>query len=296
MRKVYNFGAGPGMLPEEVLKVAQEEMLDWRGTGMSIMELGHRGAEFKIVAEESEANLRHLLAVPDNYHVLFLAGGATTQFSMVPLNLLAKKNTADYIDTGIWSKKAIGEAKHYGKIHIAAQTYVEDAQLKIPAEENWTLHSDAAYVHYTPNETIEGVEFHWVPQTGDVPLVADMTSNILSRPININDYGIIYAGAQKNIGQAGLTVVIIRDDLLHDPLPHTPTLFSYKISAEHKSFYNTPPTYAWYIAGLTLEWVRRQGGVKVFAERNKRKSQLLYQFIDQHNYFYYNTVHPSCTF
>jgi phosphoserine aminotransferase len=228
MRNVYNFNAGPAMLPEEVLLQAQAEMLDWNETGMSIMELGHRGSEFHTVAEKAEVDLRELMSIPKHYHVFFLAGGATTQFAMVPLNLFGdlnkNKNKADYIETGIWSKKAIAEANRYGMINVAAQTAHRDHLAYIPPQHEWQLTKDAAYLHYTPNETIDGIEFQWVPKIGDVPLVADMTSMILSRPINVNDYGIIYAGAQKNLGQAGLTVVIIREDLIKDPLPMTPTL------------------------------------------------------------------------
>lgn len=294
MRKVFNFSAGPAMLPEEVLLQAQAEMLDWHGTGMSIMELGHRGPEFKEVAESSEEDLRELMSIPKNYHVLFLAGGATTQFAMVPLNLFGEQRSADYVDTGIWSKKAIDEAKRYGKVNVVAETEVTQSLVHIPPQDKWSLNEDAAYVHYTPNETIEGIEFHWVPKTGKVPLVADMTSVILSKPIDVTKYGVIYAGAQKNIGQAGITVVIIRDDLLREPLPGIPTLYSYKIQAENKSFYNTPPTYAWYMAGLVLRWMKNKGGVEAFAKINQRKAEKLYGFIDNHNEFYTNSVHPSC--
>jgi phosphoserine aminotransferase len=294
MRKVYNFSAGPGMLPEEVLRTAQSEMLDWHGTGMSIMELGHRGSEFKIVTEQAEADLRELLTIPDDYHVLFLPGGATAQFAMVPINLFMGNKKADYIDTGIWSKKAIDEAKRYGDINLAAKLYVEKDLVRIPHQDKWILNPDAAYVHYTPNETIEGVEFHWIPKTGNIPLVADMSSNILSRPIDVNRFGIIYAGAQKNVGQAGITIIIIRDDLVQEALPGTPTLYQYKIHTENKSFYNTPPTFSWYIAGLTLAWMKQQGGVKHFAEVNRRKAEKLYHFIDTHHTFYSNSVHPEC--
>lgn len=294
MRKVFNFSAGPAMLPEEVLLQAQAEMLDWQGTGMSIMELGHRGEEFKIIAEQAEADLRELMAIPKNYQVLFLAGGATTQFSMVPMNLFNGKNTADYLDTGIWSKKAIDEASRYGIVNIAAQTEKRDGLFYIPEQSTWSLNPEAAYVHFTPNETIEGIEFHWVPKTGDVPLVADMTSMILSKPVNVNDYGIIYAGTQKNVGQAGLNIAIVREDLLKDPLPGTPTLYNYKIMAENNSFYNTPPTYAWYISGLVLNWMKRHGGVKAFAELNQRKSAKLYSYIDANKDFYINSVNPNC--
>jgi phosphoserine aminotransferase len=280
-------------LPEEVLRQAQEEMLDWHGTGMSIMELGHRGKEFKEVAENSEADLRELLSIPQNYHVLFLTGGATAQFAMVPLNLFSVRKKADYIDTGIWSKKAIAEAKRYGEVNLAATSLIDNEVVRIPPQAQWSLDPNAAYVHYTPNETIEGIEFHWVPHTGSVPLIADMSSNILSRPIDVSQYGIIYAGAQKNLGQAGVTLVIIRDDLVKEPLPGTPTLYTYKVATENQSFYNTPPTYAWYITGLVLAWMKRQGGVAFFAERNQRKAKKLYQFIDSHNEFYINNVHAD---
>ncbi len=294
MRRVFNFGAGPAMLPDEVLKQAQAEMLDWHDTGMSIMEFGHRGPEFKMIAEQSEADLRELMSIPKNYHVLFIGGGASTQFAMVPLNLFGKKTKADYIDTGIWSKKAIDEAKRYGEVHVAAHSEVKNSFVCIPTQDQWSLSKDAAYVHYTPNETIEGVQFHWVPKTGDVPLVADMTSLILSQPIDVSQYGVIYAGAQKNLGQAGITVVIVRDDLVQEPLPRTPTLYTYKIQAENKSFYNTPPTYAWYLTSLVLAWMKREGGIKAFTAKNVRKAEKLYGYIDSHKEFYVNSVHPDC--
>lgn len=293
MRRVFNFSAGPAMLPEEVLLQAQAEMLDWQGTGMSIMELGHRGPEFKEVAEQAEADLRELLSIPKNYHVLFIAGGASTQFAMVPLNLMAQNKQADYVDTGIWSKKAIDEAKRYGQVNIVAKTEISHSLAHVPLQQNWCLNPDAAYVHYTSNETIEGLEFHAIPQTGNVPLVVDMTSSILSKPIDVSRFGIIYAGAQKNIGQAGITIAIVRDDLIQEPLPGTPTLYSYKVAAENKSFYNTPPTYAWYIAGLVLAWMKRKGGLDYFAQLNERKATKLYGFIDSHNDFYMNSVHPN---
>lgn len=296
MRKVFNFNAGPAMLPEEVLLKAQSEMLNWNNTGMSAMELGHRDKDFKTIAEKSEADLRDLMAIPKNYKVLFLAGGATTQFAMVPLNLLKEKNTADYVETGVWSKKAVGEANRYCQVNIAARKMLNnDNYAYLPTENNWSLNKDAAYVHYTPNETIDGIEFHWVPQIpGDVPLVADMTSTILSRPVDVSQFGIIYAGAQKNMGQAGLTVVIIREDLIGEPLPKTPTLYSYKVQSENQSFYNTPPTYAWYIAGLVFEWTKRQGGITGIYEINKRKSVKLYSIINEYSEFYCNRVDPEC--
>lgn len=294
VRKIFNFSAGPAMVADEVLEQAQKEMLDWHGTGMSIMEVSHRGPEFKQVVEQAEADLRELMAIPSNYRVLFLAGGATTQFAMIPLNILAKNRKADYIDTGIWSKKAIAEAKRYGDIHVAAALDESNTLARIPSQTIWSLRDDAAYVHYTPNETIGGVEFHWVPQTGKVPLVADMSSTILSRPIDVSAYGIIYAGAQKNIGQAGITLVIIREDLISESLPGTPTLYQYSIQAENQCFYNTPPTYSWYIAGLTFAWLKRQGGLKVMGERNQRKARKLYDCIDNSDGFYTNPIDPEC--
>lgn len=293
MRKNFNFSAGPAVLPEEVLLQAQKEMLDWNGTGVSIMELGHRGSEFKTIVEESEANLRELMNIPKNYRVLFISGGATHQFSMVPLNLYSAKKEADYIETGVWSKKAAAEAKHFGEVNVAAEVIKENGLFTVPPQSKWSLNPNADYVHYTPNETVEGIEFQWVPQTGKVPLVADMTSFILSRPVDVNQFGIIYAGAQKNMGQAGISVVIIRDDLIKDPIPGTPILYSYQITAEHHSLYNTPPTYSWYILNLVLRWMKQNGGVKKFAERNERRAMKLYQIIDKSKGFYLNTVHPD---
>ncbi len=293
MRKVYNFSAGPGMLPEEVMLQAQSELLDWHGTGMSIMELGHRGQEFQQVAAQAEADLRELMNIPKNYHVLFLTGGASAQFAMVPLNIMTAKKKADYIDTGIWSKKAIDEARRYGEVNVAAASKAVNNLMTIPTQDEWDLRPDADYVHYTPNETIDGLEFNWVPDTNGIPLVADMSSNILSQPVDVSKYGIIYAGAQKNMGQAGVTVVIIRDDLLREPVFLMPSLYSYRLHAEHHSFYNTPPTFAWYIAGLVYAWCKQQGGVAVLHERNKRKAKKLYDFIDRHEHFYFSTVNPA---
>jgi len=293
MRDIYNFSAGPAMLPEEVLLEAQSELLNWHGTGMSIMELGHRGSEFQQMAAESEADLRELMEIPKNYHVFFLPGGATAQFAMLPLNLLKDKKTADYIDTGIWSKKAIDEANRYCSVNVAAKTIIENNLKQIPKQDTWNLNPEAAYLHYTPNETIQGIEFNWIPKTEGVPLVADMSSMILSRPIDVKRYGVIYAGAQKNIGQAGIAVVIIKEDLIGEPHPLTPTLYQYKIHADHHSFYNTPPTFSWYIAGLTFAWLKRQGGVRAIYEINKRKAHKLYQFIDTNKEFYMNDIHPQ---
>jgi phosphoserine aminotransferase len=293
MRKVYNFSAGPAMLPEEVLLQAQAEMLDWHGTGMSIMELGHRGHEFKGVVEQCEADLRELMNIPKHYHVLFVTGGGSTQFAMVPLNLLGDKKKADYVDTGVWSRKAIAEAKRYGQINVVAELKKKDDLYEVPEQSQWSLDPGASYLHYTPNETISGVEFHWVPQIGTIPLVADMTSMILSRPIDVNQFALIYAGTQKNLGQAGMSVVIIREDLIQEPLPGTPTLFSYNIIKENDSLYNTPATYCWYITGLVLAWLKRQGGVKAMGEINERKAKKLYTVIDKYSNFYINDVSPA---
>src|SRR3569832_2665056 len=269
MSRVYNFSAGPAMLPEEVLKQARDEMLDWNGSGMSVMEMSHRGKEFMSIAEHAEADLRELLAIPSNYKVLFLQGGASSQFAMVPLNLLRGKKSADYVNTGMWSKKAFDEAKRFCAVNVAASSEASKFT-SVPAQTEWKLSGDAAYVHYTPNETIGGVEFHWVPDTGDVPLIADMSSTLLSRPIVVSKFGVIYAGAQKNIGPAGLVVVIVRDDLIGGAAASTPVMFDYKTHADNGSMYNTPPTYAWYLAGLVFQLLKKRGGLKAMAEINKR--------------------------
>ena len=292
MSSIYNFSAGPAVLPRAVLQQAQAELTDWHGSGMSVMEMSHRGKEFLSIASQAEADLRELLAMPDNYRVLFLQGGATSQFAMVPLNLLRGKKTADYINTGAWSKKAIKEAGRYCDVHIAASS--EDSGFTtIPAFESWQLNADAAYVHYTPNETIGGVEFHWVPDSGDVPLVADMSSTILSRPLDVSRYGVIYAGAQKNIGPAGLTVVIVRDDLLGNVAAGTPSMYDYKQHADNGSMLNTPPTYGWYLAGLVFDWLKQQGGLAAMAERNSRKSARLYTAVAASD-FYNSPVDAAC--
>ncbi|BAZ94563.1 phosphoserine aminotransferase [Thiohalobacter sp. COW1] len=292
MSRIYNFSAGPAMLPEAVLKQAQEELVDWQGSGMSVMEMSHRGKEFMSIAEAAEADLRQVMGIPDNYKVLFLQGGASSQFAMVPLNLLRGGAKADYINTGAWSKKAIAEAKRYCNVNVAATSESENF-MTIPAFDSWQLADDAAYVHYTPNETIGGVEFHWIPEVGDKPLVADMSSTILSRPIDVSKYGVIYAGAQKNIGPAGLTVVIVREDLIGQAMERTPTMFDYKTHAESDSMYNTPPTYGWYLAGLVFKWIRDNGGLEAMAEINKRKADKLYAAIDGSD-FYANPVDPEC--
>ncbi len=291
MARVYNFSAGPAMLPEAVLKQAQKELLDWHGAGASIMEMSHRGKEFVSVAAETEQDVRELLGVPKNYKVLFLQGGASTQFATIPMNLLRGKTTADYILTGAWGKKAISEAKKYCTVHLAASS--EGGKFtSIPSFESWSLKKDAAYVHYTPNETIGGVEFHWVPETGDVPLVADYSSTILSRPLDVSRFALIYAGAQKNIGPAGVTLVIVRDDLMGDVLPMTPSVYDYAKQAEADSMLNTPPTYAIYLAGLVFKWVKAQGGLTAMATINERKAKKLYSAIDGSS-FYRNPVEKA---
>ncbi len=291
MTRVYNFSAGPATLPEEVLKKAQQEMLDWNGSGMSVMEMSHRGKEYISIAEKAEADLRELMQIPDNYKVLFLQGGASSQFAAVPINLMGANRKADYILTGQWSKKAIAEAKRYGEINIAASS--EDTKFTtVPAQSEWKLSSDAAYLHYTPNETIVGVEFPFIPDV-DVPLVADMSSNILSKQIDVSKFGIIYAGAQKNIGPAGLTIVIVREDLMGSAIDGMPTMLDYKTQADNDSMYNTPPTYSWYLAGLVFEWLKQKGGISAMAEINQRKAAKLYEAIDT-SAFYSNPVEVSC--
>ncbi|MCY4614194.1 MAG: 3-phosphoserine/phosphohydroxythreonine transaminase [Nitrospira sp.] len=292
MSRVYNFSAGPAMLPEAVLQRAQAELTDWHGAGASIMEMSHRGKEFVSVHAEAERDVRDLLGVPDSYKVLFLQGGATGQFAAVPMNLLRGNSQADYILTGAWGKKAIGEAKKYCEVNVAASSESRKFAT-IPAFEDWTLNPDAAYVHYTPNETIDGVEFHWIPETGDVPLVGDFSSTIFSRPIEVSRFGLIYAGAQKNIGPAGVTLVIVRDDLIGDVLPATPGVFDYAQQAKADSMLNTPPTYSLYMAGLVFKWVKEQGGLPAMAARNERKAGKLYAAIDGSG-FYRNPVDPSC--
>ncbi len=285
MARVFNFSAGPAVLPEPVLQQAAAEMLDWHGSGMSVMEMSHRGEEFIAIYEQAESDLRELLAVPANYKVLFLQGGAAAQFAMIPLNLLRGKTGADYVNTGQWSKKAIGDAKKYCKVNVAASS--EEANFSYaPKQAQWKLDPNAAYVHVTTNETIGGVEFHWTPDTGDVPLVADASSHILSRPMDVSRYGLIYAGAQKNIGPAGLTIVIVRDDLIGHAAPTTPSVFDYKIQADNDSMYNTPPTYGIYIAGLVFRWLKDLGGLAKMEEKNIAKSSLVYDYLDQTEFYH----------
>ena len=292
MSRVFNFSAGPAVLPEAVLQRAREELLDWRGSGMSIMEMSHRGGEFSSVAERAEANLRELMGIPDDYKVLFLQGGATMQFAAVPLNLAGVQGRADYVDTGHWSRRAVAEARRFCDVHVVASSE-EDRYTRIPAESQWQLRADAAYLHYTPNETIGGVEFHWVPERAEAPLAVDMSSTILSRPIDVGRFGVIYAGAQKNIGPAGVTVVIVREDLLGRAVSQTPSVVNYQVQADAGSMSNTPPTFAWYVSGLVFEWLIEQGGLSAMAERNKRKASKIYGAIDSSG-FYSNPVDPEC--
>ncbi|WP_420600245.1 3-phosphoserine/phosphohydroxythreonine transaminase [Neptuniibacter sp.] len=284
MTRKYNFSAGPAGLPDEVLLQAQEELLDWHGKGLSIMEMSHRSKEFVSVAETAEQDLRDLMGIGNNHKVLFLQGGATSQFSMIPMNLLRGKDTADYINTGIWSKKAIKEAARFCNVQLAGSS--EDKGFtSVPGQNELVLNPDAAYLHYTPNETIGGLEYDYIPQSGDVPLVADLSSTILSRPLNVDQFGLIYAGAQKNIGPAGLTVVIVREDLLGEVIPGAPSMFDYKIHADADSMSNTPPTYGWYLAGLVFQWLKAQGGVEAIAKVNQRKAEKLYSAIDESDFY-----------
>jgi len=291
LSRPYNFSAGPGALPEPVLARAASEMTDYAGSGMSVMEMSHRGKEFIKIAEEAEADLRELMGIPANYKVLFLQGGAMLQFSAVPFNLAQDGDAVDYLKTGYWSDRAITEAKRYCQVSVVASGQ-PDNYVSIPARDSWKLYNEASYFHYCANETIHGVEFHDVPDVGQVPLICDMSSTILSRPVDVSKFGLIYAGAQKNIGPAGLTVVIVRDDLLERARPNTPYLMNYKTMAENGSMANTPPTYAWYIAGLVFKWLKEQGGLQAMAERNRAKSSLLYKTIDESD-FYKNPVNPA---
>lgn len=290
-KRAFNFCAGPAALPEAVLLRAQAELLDWHGKGLSVMEMSHRSDEFVSIATKAEQDFRDLLSIPSHYKVLFLQGGGSQQFAQVPLNLLPENGTADYIDTGIWSQKAIEEASRYGNINVAASAKPAD-YFAIPGQSEWKLSKDAAYVHYVPNETIGGLQFNWIPETGDVPLVADMSSDILSRPLDVSRFGMIFAGAQKNIGPSGIVVAIIREDLLGRARSLCPTMLNYKVAADNGSMYNTPPTLAWYLSGLVFEWLKEQGGVEAMATRNELKQRTLYDFIDASG-LYSNPINPS---
>jgi phosphoserine aminotransferase len=290
--RVFNFSAGPAALPEPVLRRAADEMLDWHGSGMSVMEMSHRGKEFMGIAQKAEADFRELLAVPDNYKVLFLQGGALAMNALIPMNLLGDKRSADYVNTGEWSKKSIQEAGKYCRANVIASSADRNFTY-VPPQSSWTPDPDAAYLHVCTNETIGGVEYFWVPETGDVPLVADMSSHILSRPIDVSRYAVIYGGAQKNIGPAGLTFVIVRDDLLDRALPITPSVFHWKEQAAADSMLNTPPTYGMYIAGLVFEWLLAQGGLTAIEQHNVAKAELLYDALDSSD-FYSCPVERDC--
>ncbi len=282
--RAYNFCAGPAALPTAVLEKAQQEMLDWQGKGLSIMEMSHRSKDYVSVAAKAEADLRTLMNIPDNYKVLFLQGGASLQFSAVPLNLLGKNAKADYIHTGIWSEKAYVEAQNYGQIQVIDALTQLDGKSAIASQETWNLSQDAAYVHYADNETIGGLQFSGVPDV-NVPLVCDFSSSILSAPLDVSKFGLIYAGAQKNIGPAGLTIVIVRDDLLDQAKPEMPSLLSYAAQAKNDSMVNTPATYSWYLSGLVFEWLLAQGGVDAIYQANLAKAELLYDYIDASDYY-----------
>lgn len=284
--RAFNFSAGPAMLPEAVMRKAQSEFLDWNNTGMSVMEMSHRSKEFMAVAHNMEQTLREIMSIPDNYKVLFVHGGASLQFAGIPMNLTSENDTVDYVNTGVWSQKAIKEAARYVNVNVVAE-----AETCIPDESEWQLSSDAKYVHICQNETITGVEFQTLPKT-DKPIIADFSSTILSRPINVADYGVIYAGAQKNIGPAGLAIVIVREDLVGQARSDTPNLMNWETYSNNESMFNTPSTFSWYLAGLVFDWIKEQGGVEAMAKINQRKSQKLYDLIDTSD-FYYNDIDPN---
>jgi phosphoserine aminotransferase len=287
--RVFNFAAGPATLPLEVLQQAQTEMTDWLSSGMSVMEVSHRSKAFIAVAQQAEADLRELLSIPANYKVLFLQGGATGMFSAIPMNLATADSTVDYVNTGAWSKKAIGEAKRYCKVVNVSADEAASNYSTVPAQGTLKLTPDAAYFHYTPNETIGGVEFDYIPQVnkdgGNVPLVADFSSTILSRPLDVTKFGLIYAGAQKNIGPSGICVVIVREDLIGKARPGTPSVWDFKAMADEGSMLNTPPTFGWYFAGLVFKWLKKQGGLEAMEQRNRAKADKLYGFIEASSFY-----------
>ena len=284
MNRVLNFSSGPATLPEAVLRQAASDMLDWQGSGMSVMEMSHRGPEFTHILAQTQSLLKSLLAIPDNYSVLLLQGGAIAENAIVPMNLIGSTGQADYVVSGNWSHKSMQEAARYGRVHLAASSEAQ-GYTSMPDLASWQLSEKAAYVHFCSNETIGGVECHWTPSTGDVPLVADMSSNIMSAPLDVARYGVIYAGAQKNMGPSGVTLVIARRDLLGYALPATPSAFNYQLQDEQSSMYNTPPTYAIYIMGLVLQHIKEQGGLSFMQVHNQRKADLLYEFLDHSRMF-----------
>lgn len=291
MEKIYNFSAGPAALPKPVMEKAQVEFIDWSGLGTSVMEISHRSKEFIKVADESEQDLRDLLNIPDNYKVLFCQGGARAQFAAVPMNLLGDAETATYIDGGYWAESAIAEAKKYCEPDVFNAKTEIDGKVAIRPASEWAISENAAYVHFCPNETIDGIEINDLPET-DKPIVADMSSTILSREIDVSKYGVIYAGAQKNIGPAGIAIAIVRDDLLGLAQEVLPSVLNYKVLAEKDSMFNTPPTFAWYLSGMVFKWLKEIGGVKAMESINREKAALLYDYIDE-SPFYKNNVHPQ---
>ena len=292
MTQTYNFCAGPAMLPAAVMQQAQAEFIDWQSMGRSVMEISHRSQEYIALAKTAEQDLRELLDIPNNYQVLFAQGGGRGQFSAVPMNLRGRGDSADFLQTGSWSKGAIAEASKFLKANVIADVAIQNGLSTVPSIATSHVNQHSAYFHYCANETVDGIEINDIPDTGNVPLVADMSSNILSKPIDVSKFGVIYAGAQKNIGPSGLSVVIVRDDLLDFAMPETPTFLHYKTMAAHDSMYNTPPTYSWYLAGLVFKWLKAQGGLQSIAQKNNEKAALLYHTIDQSE-FYVNRVHPD---
>jgi phosphoserine aminotransferase len=292
MQNIFNFSAGPAMLPQEVMQQAQEEFIDWQGLGTSVMEVSHRGKPFMAVAEQAEADLRDLLQIPHNYTVLFMHGGGRGQFSAVPLNISKPSDLSQHLVSGQWSIGAEQEAQKFCRSKIVATCKEIDGKMYVPKQDEWSIAEESGYFHYCTNETVDGIEINWVPKSdsGNVPIVADMSSNILSKPMNINDFGVIYAGAQKNIGPSGLSVVIVRNDLVGISREDTPAIFDYQLQAKSGSMYNTPPTFSWYLAGLVFKWLKAQGGLGAIATLNKRKSDVLYSQIDATG-FYKNNVH-----
>lgn len=292
MSAPFNFSAGPAMLPAEVMQQAQEEFLNWNQLGISVMEISHRDPVFVRMAEQAEQDLRELMAIPENYRVLFMHGGGRGQFTAVPQNIAGPEDTVDYLDSGIWSEFAIREAKKYVKhVNVVAGTVTTEQGKAIAAVNDWQLSPQAAYFHYCPNETVDGIALHGVPDV-NVPIVADMSSNILSEPVDVSRFGVIYAGAQKNIGPSGFAIAIVRDDLLGQAQRHTSTIMDYTVQAAENSMYNTPNTFAWYLAGLVFQWLKRQGGVAAMGRLNQAKAAKLYDYIDQSS-FYRNPVHPA---
>ena len=286
--RVFNFSAGPAPIPAAVLEQARDELLNWNDVGASVMEVSHRGKEFIALAEQTDQDLRDLMSIPDNYKILFLQGGARGQFAGIPLNLKGDFKTADYVNSGHWAQSAIREAQRYLDVEVVADGKQQHFYT-MPSEDQWRTSDDSAYLHYTPNETIGGLEFPFIPDSGNVPLVADMSSNILSKPMDVSKFGLIYAGAQKNIGTAGLTLVIVRDDLLERSSPMCPAIWDYKLQASKDSMYNTPPTFAWYLTSLVFKWLKAQGGVEGIDQINQRKADKLYGLIDESG-FYHNPV------